>query len=397
MMNLTTLLKIFWGYALESATRILNMVPTKKVKRTPYEIWHGKAPKLSYLRVWGCEALVKRDTIEKLDPRSIKCIFFFENRLMVQEASGSHGLLESSGSDGGLELIQEEDTQPSENTSEIHNEVAPIERKSNEILDENAKKKVQSCMQLDVLDLMLPLSKIRVKPEAELKVSCYADASFQLDENDTKSQTGYVINGICLDNNYLDGLECLMPSNKRPMEMLCDNEPAIAIANDPGILKGARHFQRKYHYIREVFKNLIAMASKQRSSRPILHEMTLGTLSLVHMPQPPSPTLFVPPTRIGWDTLFQQLFDEYFNPPSSVDHPVLEVAASELVVSTGLMVMLMRVLKVKNGTEASRAEMWSNEVNDYKLLACFYFGQEIRNSSVTVKASLTEWEEGEPD
>ncbi|GJU25703.1 zinc finger, CCHC-type containing protein [Tanacetum coccineum] len=37
------------------------------------------------------------------------------------------GLLESSGSDKGLELIQEEDTQPSENTSEIHNEVAPIE------------------------------------------------------------------------------------------------------------------------------------------------------------------------------------------------------------------------------------------------------------------------------
>ncbi|GJS97465.1 retrotransposon protein, putative, ty1-copia subclass [Tanacetum coccineum] len=41
---------------------------------------------------------------------------FFENSLMVQEASESHRLLESSGSDGGLELIQEEDTQPSENT-----------------------------------------------------------------------------------------------------------------------------------------------------------------------------------------------------------------------------------------------------------------------------------------
>ncbi|GJT25812.1 retrotransposon protein, putative, ty1-copia subclass [Tanacetum coccineum] len=51
MMNLTTLPKSFWGYALESAARILNMVPTKKVERTPYEIWHGKAPKLSYLRV----------------------------------------------------------------------------------------------------------------------------------------------------------------------------------------------------------------------------------------------------------------------------------------------------------------------------------------------------------
>ncbi|GKA72665.1 retrotransposon protein, putative, ty1-copia subclass [Tanacetum coccineum] len=120
MMNLTTLPKSFWGYALESAARILNMISTKKVERTPYEIWHGKAPKLSYLRVWGCEALVKRDALDKLDPRSIKCIFvgypkeiigyyfyyppenkifisrnteFFENSLILQEASRSHRLL----------------------------------------------------------------------------------------------------------------------------------------------------------------------------------------------------------------------------------------------------------------------------------------------------------------
>ncbi|GJY15874.1 retrovirus-related pol polyprotein from transposon TNT 1-94 [Tanacetum coccineum] len=154
MMNLTTFLKSFWGYVLEFAARTLNMVPTKKVKRTRYEIWHGKAPNLSYLRVWSCEALVKQDAHEKLDPRSIKCIFvgypkemmgyyfyyllenkifvaqnaeFFENSLMVQEASGSHGLLESSGSDRGIELIQEEDTQPFEKTNKIHNKVAPIE------------------------------------------------------------------------------------------------------------------------------------------------------------------------------------------------------------------------------------------------------------------------------
>ncbi|GJZ49826.1 retrotransposon protein, putative, ty1-copia subclass, partial [Tanacetum coccineum] len=50
-----------------------------------------------------------------------------ENLKVLNEASGSHGLLKSSGSDGGIELIQKEDTQPSENTSEIHNEVAPIE------------------------------------------------------------------------------------------------------------------------------------------------------------------------------------------------------------------------------------------------------------------------------
>nr|GEU32645.1 retrovirus-related Pol polyprotein from transposon TNT 1-94 [Tanacetum cinerariifolium] len=126
MMNLTTLPKSFWGYAIEYAACILNMVPTKKVERTTYVIWHRKAPKLSYLRVWGCEAPVKRDTPDKLDSKSIKCIFigypketigyyfynplenkiyvarnveFFENSLILQEAGRSHGLLESNGSD----------------------------------------------------------------------------------------------------------------------------------------------------------------------------------------------------------------------------------------------------------------------------------------------------------
>ncbi|GKG10801.1 hypothetical protein Tco_0342201 [Tanacetum coccineum] len=52
---------------------------------------------------------------------------FFKNSLIVQEASGSHGPLKISGSDKGLELIQEVATQPFENTSEEHNEVVPIE------------------------------------------------------------------------------------------------------------------------------------------------------------------------------------------------------------------------------------------------------------------------------
>nr|GEV41896.1 hypothetical protein [Tanacetum cinerariifolium] len=116
MMSQITLPNSFWDYALETVARILNMVPNKK-------------------------ALVKRDTLtkpEKLEPRSIKCIFigypietmgysfyyppenkvlvarnaeFLENSLINQEASRS---LED------LEIIQEEDTYPSINTSLIH-------------------------------------------------------------------------------------------------------------------------------------------------------------------------------------------------------------------------------------------------------------------------------------
>nr|GEX29945.1 hypothetical protein [Tanacetum cinerariifolium] len=113
MMSQTTLPKSFWDYALEIDVRILNMAPTKKVEKTPYEVWHGKAPRLSCLKVWGCEALVKRDTLtklEKLKPRSIKCIV---NSLINQEASGS---LED------LEIIQKEDTHLFIDTSLNHEE-----------------------------------------------------------------------------------------------------------------------------------------------------------------------------------------------------------------------------------------------------------------------------------
>ncbi|KAJ9552953.1 hypothetical protein OSB04_016998 [Centaurea solstitialis] len=42
----------FWGYALETAAHILNRVPTKSVEKTPYVIWTGKKPKLSFLKIW---------------------------------------------------------------------------------------------------------------------------------------------------------------------------------------------------------------------------------------------------------------------------------------------------------------------------------------------------------
>ncbi|GJS21394.1 zinc finger, CCHC-type containing protein [Tanacetum coccineum] len=57
----------FWDYALKTTARILNMVLTNNVEKTPYKVWHGQAPKLSYLKVWGCEELVKRDTLTKPD------------------------------------------------------------------------------------------------------------------------------------------------------------------------------------------------------------------------------------------------------------------------------------------------------------------------------------------
>ncbi|GKD59643.1 hypothetical protein Tco_1297152 [Tanacetum coccineum] len=395
------------GYALESAARILNMVLTKQVDRTSYEIWHGKALKLSYLRVWGCEAHNKIFVAQNAE--------FFENNLTLQEASGSHGLLETGRGDVGLELIQEYYTQPSKNTRKRHDEIEPNEdhelgdfnehpnykaalsdiefkkwldamntemqfmrdnqqasRSWNKRFDEEIKKigftqtldepcvylkasgylgeaayileikiirdrskRLISLSQSAYFDKILKKFKMEnskrgstsmqekpdyrksqgaqtpsevkrvrslcfgyriyyvcdmvlvygAKPESGLKVTCYADAGFQTNKDDTKSQPGYVfvLNGGAMDwksakqsttamsftkaeyidaaeasmeavwmRKTIDGLGDVMPSNQRPMEMLCDNAPAIEISNDPRITRGARHYQKKYYYIREV-------------------------------------------------------------------------------------------------------------------------------------------------
>ncbi|KAJ9553643.1 hypothetical protein OSB04_017688 [Centaurea solstitialis] len=75
MMCHSTLPMSFWGHALETAAHILNRAPTKSVEKTPYELWKGKKPNMSFLRIWGCEVYVKRPTSEKLKPKSDKCFF----------------------------------------------------------------------------------------------------------------------------------------------------------------------------------------------------------------------------------------------------------------------------------------------------------------------------------
>ena len=75
MMSQADLPLSFWGYALETVAFTLNWVPTKSVEKTPYKMWNGKCPGLSFLKVWRCEAYVKRLMSDKLTPKSDKCFF----------------------------------------------------------------------------------------------------------------------------------------------------------------------------------------------------------------------------------------------------------------------------------------------------------------------------------
>ena len=71
MMSQLDLPLSFWGYALKTTAFTLNRVPSKSVDKTPYEIWTGKSPSLSFLKIWGCDVYVKRLTSDKLTPSLI--------------------------------------------------------------------------------------------------------------------------------------------------------------------------------------------------------------------------------------------------------------------------------------------------------------------------------------
>ncbi|GJT40072.1 retrovirus-related pol polyprotein from transposon TNT 1-94, partial [Tanacetum coccineum] len=111
------------------------------------------------------------------------------------------------------------------------------------------------------------------------------------------------------------------------------------------IKKAFRIYNRRTRRIIETihvdFDELTAMTSVHSSSGPVLHEMIPATISSGLMPNPPPSIPFVPPLRTDWDILFQPLFDELLNPPSSVDRPapkviapIFEVVAPEPAAST---------------------------------------------------------------
>ncbi|XP_047965091.1 uncharacterized protein LOC125209535 [Salvia hispanica] len=74
MMSYARLSISFWGYALLSASHILDNLPSKSVPATPYELCNGRKPNLEHLKIWGCPAHVLEKDPTKLDSRTKKVI-----------------------------------------------------------------------------------------------------------------------------------------------------------------------------------------------------------------------------------------------------------------------------------------------------------------------------------
>ena len=57
MMKAKDMPKEFWAEAVACAVYVLNRCSSRSIKKqTPYEIWSGNKPNISYLRVFGCVA-----------------------------------------------------------------------------------------------------------------------------------------------------------------------------------------------------------------------------------------------------------------------------------------------------------------------------------------------------
>lgn len=70
--------KKFWAEAVCTAVYLLNRTPCRGNKlTTPEEIWSGRRPDLSHLRVFGCIAMahIPKEKRKKLDVKSTQCIF----------------------------------------------------------------------------------------------------------------------------------------------------------------------------------------------------------------------------------------------------------------------------------------------------------------------------------
>lgn len=69
--------KMFWGDAIFAATYLINRSPTNSLNsKTPYELWFGRKPDLSNLKVFGCQAyaFVPKEKRVKFDDKSQLCI-----------------------------------------------------------------------------------------------------------------------------------------------------------------------------------------------------------------------------------------------------------------------------------------------------------------------------------
>nr|GEV29960.1 hypothetical protein [Tanacetum cinerariifolium] len=328
MMSQTTLPKFFWDYAIESAARILKMVPTKKddqeidepqsdinlirgFTRTRCapdrmclyidaeehelgdlgELANYKATLLDtksekWLNAMNVEMQSMKDNEvwELVDlPSNSKTVghkWLFKKKIGMDGAIHTYkARLVAKGFTQNLGIDYEENSSPVADIRAIRiliaisafydYEIWQMDVKTaflNGILNEENPGEVQSAAVKNILKYLRNIKDMFLIYEddtkRELMVSCYTDAGCL-----TTKQSIFATSSTNADyiadfdtskeavwiQKFIFGLG-IVPTIEEPINMYYDNTGAIAIANDHGVIKGARHFRAKVHYLRETIE-----------------------------------------------------------------------------------------------------------------------------------------------
>jgi hypothetical protein len=142
--------------------------------------------------------------------------------------------------------------------------------------------------------------------EDELVVKGYTDASFQIDKDDSASQSGFVfcLNGgavswksskqdtvadSTIEADYIAAFDAakeavwikkiiselgVVPSASSPVDLYCDNSRDIVLAKEPRSHKKSKHILRKYHLIRHFVERGDVKVSKVNTDSNVADPLT---------------------------------------------------------------------------------------------------------------------------
>nr|GEW44190.1 hypothetical protein [Tanacetum cinerariifolium] len=233
-------------YALESATRILNMVPTKKVDKTPYELC-GRAIDLEEIQdedTSSSEITSKIPMeVEGFEPPQEEVILIYRserthrapNRLFLNVEVDEHSLgdlneptnykaaILDSESNKWLDAMNAEIQSMIDNMVWVLVDLPPKSKSYTQLYEVDYEETFSPVTSIRAIRILISIVtfydyeiwQMDVKttflngyldediymvqpevyggnPKAELQVNCYCDARFETDRDDTKSQTGYV-------------------------------------------------------------------------------------------------------------------------------------------------------------------------------------------------------------
>ncbi|GAV56532.1 hypothetical protein CFOL_v3_00074 [Cephalotus follicularis] len=67
LLNENSLPKYFWAEAINTSCYILNRISIRSIlKKTPYELWRGRKPNISYFHTFGCKCFIHNNGKEHL-------------------------------------------------------------------------------------------------------------------------------------------------------------------------------------------------------------------------------------------------------------------------------------------------------------------------------------------